>query len=149
MREIYIIKIGSSTLVNKSRTPNKLRIAHIADQLKILKKFNVDVVLVISGAVACGSRFINLDIENIKLRQIAAGIGQVCLSSVFNKEFSKKGLNIAQILITKKDLSNLKKVENLQQTLRYYLDAGIIPVINEMTLLDLIVLMEMIYLQQR
>ena len=92
MREIYIIKIGSSTLVSKSRTPNKLRIAHIADQLKILKKFNVDVVLVISGAVACGSRFINLDIENIKLRQIAAGIGQVCLSSVFNKEFSKKGL---------------------------------------------------------
>lgn len=133
MRKIYVIKIGSSVLVTRRNKLDEFRITQIAQQLTYLKKFGIDIVLVISGAVACGSKFINLEENNNLLRQEAAGIGQVLLTSIFYSIFKNYDLQMAQILLTKKDI----KSENLSKILNNYLELGYIPFINENDVIDL------------
>src|SRR5258708_1364369 len=107
MKKIIVIKIGSSILMTQRRKLDEYRIAHIADQVTSLKEEEFGVVLVVSGAVACGYKYINFTNEDKKLKQAAAGIGQSVLTTIFNSIFSQKKIQIAQILLTKENLYSL------------------------------------------
>lgn len=133
MKRTYVVKIGSSVLLTRRNKLDEYRIAQIAQQISSLKEVGISVVLIISGAVACGSNFIDLKESDEVLRQEAAGIGQVLLTSTFHTIFKNYNLQIAQILLTKKDI----KSENLYEVLEYYLKSGYVPFINENDVVDL------------
>lgn len=132
-RKIYVLKIGSSILLTRRNKLDEYRIDQIAQQISYLKRSNIGVALVISGAVGCGSKFINLEENDNLLRQEAAGIGQVLLTSTFHTIFKNHNLQIAQILLTKKNFES----ENLSKIILDYLDLGYIPFINENDVVDL------------
>ncbi len=136
MRKVTI-KIGSSVLLTKRNKLDEFRIAHIADQIASLKKKGVGVVLVVSGAVACGAKYIQFSFHDKKLKMAAAGIGQAYLNSAFQKIFSRKGLRIAQILLTKDLLDSKRIKEGVNDLIQYYLQIGVVPVINENDVIDL------------
>ncbi|MBI4991326.1 hypothetical protein HZB96_04505 [Candidatus Gottesmanbacteria bacterium] len=143
-RKIIIIKIGSSVLMTKRNKLDEFRISHIADQILALKKKGFAVILVVSGAVACGlitytgDRLHMLSKEDFGLlKQAASGIGQVQLITIFDNIFKQKQMAIAQILLNKCDLKDDTKREGIKKILEFYFQSGIIPVFNENDVVDL------------
>ena len=137
INKICVIKIGSSVLLAHRKKLDELRVAHIVNQVVSLRQKGAGVVLVVSGAVACGSRIIHLSEDNSILKQAAAGVGQVILTSFFNSVFSKRRFQIAQVLLTRNDLNSKNKRQKIANILRFYIHAGIIPLINENDVADL------------
>jgi glutamate 5-kinase len=135
MQKKIVIKIGSGVLLTKKQKFNVARMKHVADQIKILQQKGYGVVLVVSGAVAVGSNYIDLSESQKQKRQAAAGMGQIHLMTVLTSIFNKRDLQLAQILITKQLLEMYQ--DNLKNLLNYYVTAGIIPILNENDVLDL------------
>lgn len=132
MKRIFVIKIGGSVLLTNRNRLDEFRVDHIASQVGLLGEAGFGVVLIISGAVGLGSNYIDIDNQNLIKRRAAAGIGQVILTSYFNNSFRSKSLQIAQVLLTKKDLKT-----DVSFVLNEYLNAGFIPFINENDVADL------------
>jgi len=131
------IKIGSSVILTSRNKLDEFRIAHIAGQVAILRKRNINVILIVSGAVACGAGYVNLSSGGMKLRKIAAGIGQAYLISIVSKIFTAKKLTIAQVLLTRDCLQSEENRKYIKEILEYYFQIGIIPVVNENDVVDL------------
>lgn len=117
---------------------DELRVAHIADQISLLQREGFAIILVVSGAVACGYKFVKSKENTYDLeRKAAAGIGQTILISVLQKIFAQKNIIVAQLLLTQKDIildSDKKDIGNL---LQLYIQLGFVAVINENDVLDL------------
>lgn len=137
MTKIIVIKIGSSILLTRREKLDEFRIAHIASQVASLQEDGFGVVLVVSGAVACGHKFVAFAKEEHLMRQAAAGIGQAIVTSIFTEIFAKKHLNLAQILLTKNDFKTIAEKQKIKNLLMFYLQTNSIPMINENDILDL------------
>jgi glutamate 5-kinase len=130
-----VIKIGSGVLLTKRQKFDQFRLKHLAVQVKTLQQKGYGVVMVVSGAVAVGSNFIDLSESHTHKRQAAAGMGQIHLMTALTSTFSKLHMQLAQVLITKGLLSIYQ--ENLKKLLDFYTENNIIPIINENDVLDL------------
>lgn len=137
MKNIIVIKIGSSILLTERNKLDEFRIAHIADQILTLKEKRYGIILVVSGAVACGINLLKISTLDTTHRQVAAGAGQAYLTSVFFEVFSKKHLQMAQVLLTKDLLQSEEKNIRIKSIIEYYLQSGIISVLNENDVIDL------------
>lgn len=132
MRKIFVIKIGGSVLLTKRNRLDEYRVACIAEQISTMRNAGIGVVLVISGAVGCGSSFVNVNDDTLS-RRLAAGIGQAYLTSIFYEKFREKGLTIAQILLKRGDFL----ISDLSALIKSYIKLGIVPIFNENDVLDL------------
>lgn len=137
MRKIIIIKIGSGILMTRHRKLDENRIAHIADQVASLKEEGFGVILVVSGAVACGYNYIKFTGKDQKLKQAVAGIGQSILTTTFNSIFSQKKMQIAQILLSKENLYSITQREKIKDLLEVYIKSDFVAFINENDVLSL------------
>ncbi len=132
MERIYVIKIGGSVLLTRRNKLDKYRIACIAEQISSMRTAGIGVVLIVSGAVGCGSAFVNIKQDDIS-RRLSAGIGQAYLTSTFFEKFKEKSLTIAQILFKKEDFL----ISDVSRLMNSYIALGIIPFINENDVLEL------------
>ncbi len=137
MKKIIVIKIGSSVLLTKRHKLDEFRITHLAEEIHTLQKTGFGVVLVISGAVAYGSNFVDLSENHQHLRQAAAGIGQIHVIATLNNIFNKWNLNLAQMLMTQNLFDSSLDKEKVKTLLEFYIHSNIIPVINENDVIDL------------
>ena len=133
MKKIFVIKIGSSVLLTSRNKLDEYRVGQIAGQIAFLKEAGFNLVLVISGAVGLGSNFVDINNQDLIKKRAAAGIGQAILTSYFNNVFKDKNLQIAQVLLTKRDIDS----KEIADILRYYINNGFIPLINENDVADL------------
>lgn len=135
MEKIIVIKVGSSVLLTKRHKIDQFRIKHLAEQIATLRGEGFGIVLVMSGAVAYGSQFIDLSQHTAHNRSVAAGIGQIYIMTALNAVFSDFNLQITQLLITKEYfLANKKQVKAIIES---SLTSAFIPVINENDVVDL------------
>lgn len=137
IKDIIVVKIGSSVLMTKRCKLDEFRIAHIAKQIVALQKEGIGIVLIISGAVSYGSNFIDLSQKQYLLRQAAAGIGQIYMTCIFNSIFAQSNLQLAQILLTKDSLKKEAQKKKVRNLIELYVNSGFIPFINENDVLDL------------
>ena len=133
MKKIFVVKIGSSVLLTGRNRLDEYRVGHIASQIASLKEAGFGLVLIISGAVGIGSNYIDINNQDLIKKRAAAGIGQAILTTYFNNIFKDKNLQVAQVLLTKKDINS----EGIADILNYYIDAGFIALINENDVADL------------
>ncbi|MGX2972443.1 glutamate 5-kinase [Helicobacter sp. T3_23-1059] len=137
-----IIKIGSSILASQNPSgylaksnsfPSKDFIASLARQIATLKKQIPNIIIVSSGAVACGFKQLGLKErpKDIVDKQVSAAIGQARLMWEYQHAFSKHSLQVAQILLTKDDLTSRKRFTHAHSCIMRLLHFGIIPIINE------------------
>ena len=120
-QKIITIKIGTSVSFTDRGVLDEYRIGQIAAQVSQLHKKGKGVVLVASGAIACGNRFkSNLD------RTCAASIGQAILTSTFFEIFKTQDLHLAQILVRADDIT-----VDLAKTVQGLMFAGVVPLFNE------------------
>ncbi len=128
-----VIKIGTSTLTGGSKNLNLPRIISIVQQISILLDQGRHIVLVSSGAIAAGRerlRYPDLP-KTIPGKQMLASVGQPRLMAVYEQLFGIYGRNVAQILLTREDISDRKRYINARSTLEALFDQGIVPIINE------------------
>jgi glutamate 5-kinase len=98
-----------------------------------LKKKGYQPAVVSSGAIASGVGKMGMSRkpETIPQKQAVAAIGQGSLMSAYEEAFGRHGLLVAQLLLTREDLTNRQRYLNACNTLGTLLEWGIIPIINE------------------
>lgn len=128
-----VVKVGSSLVTNGGQGLDHGALAHWAGQIAALRAQHKEVVLVSSGAVACGMQRLgwNKRPHAVHELQAAAAVGQMGLVQAYESRFGEHGLHAAQILLTHDDLSDRKRYLNALSTLRTLLSLGVVPVINE------------------
>lgn len=127
-----VIKIGSG-IITKGHSPDFSFFKNLASQVLTLRKKGVEVVLVSSGAIACGMTDLKLQKrpQSIPEKQAVAALGQPLLMKFYDKAFEAQKLKTAQILITREDFKNKKHFQNAKHSILQLLKWGIVPVINE------------------
>lgn len=127
------IKVGSNVLAKPDGTLNVARIAHLVDQIALLHKQGVEVVLVSSGAVAAGRAVMQptRKLDPVSQRQLWSALGQVKLISRYSDFFQEDGLICAQVLTTKENFSSRVHYLNMKNCITTMLSNGVIPIVNE------------------
>jgi glutamate 5-kinase len=128
-----VVKIGTSVLVDAAGKISTAKIRNISKQVRTVKDAGVEVIIVSSGAIACGMETLGLakKPKEMAKRQALASIGQVMLMKMYMQTFEKDGLNVGQILLTHEDIKNRTSCLNLTNTLDMLISMDIVPVINE------------------
>jgi glutamate 5-kinase len=128
-----VIKVGTNLVTAKDGSLDRGRIANFADDLAAARKAGCQVVLVSSGAIGAGMGKLGLDRRpgTLKEKQALAAIGQPLLMNAYGEKFNKRGLTIAQVLLTRQDFADRTRYLNARNTLLALLELGVIPIINE------------------
>ena len=127
-----VIKIGSAVLTDNGVLHHPT-IIRLADDIAFLRKKGYQTVIVSSGAIASGVGKLGLSRkpDTIPRKQAVAAIGQGSLMYAYEEAFNPHQLLVAQILLTREDLTNRQRYLNAHNTLITLLEWGIIPIINE------------------
>jgi glutamate 5-kinase len=129
-----VIKIGSGILTSSDDGGLDLdHIQSLADNLSSVVGDGYEIIIVTSGAIAAGKIKLGFKggIRSIPEKQAAAAVGQARLMWVYEKSFGSNGLRVAQILLTRDDLSDRRRFLNARNTLFTLLNMEVIPIINE------------------
>lgn len=128
-----VVKVGTSTLTYNTGKTNIRRMHKLVSVLSDIANSGVEVALVTSGAIGVGAGKLGLSEKPADTpgRQAAATIGQCELMFMYDKLFGEYGHTVGQLLITKSDVENDERRENLINTFNRLFDFGAIPIINE------------------
>jgi glutamate 5-kinase len=128
-----VLKVGSQVLTANGRSLSQAVFDRLARELSAAKKKGYEMVIVSSGAIAAGMARLGLleKPKTIPQKQAAAAIGQSALMWNYERAFTCYGEKVAQVLLTRDDLSNRKRYLNARNTLLTLLGLGVIPIINE------------------
>ena len=128
-----VVKVGSALVTNNGAGLDLDAINDWARQISVLRQQGKEVVLVSSGAIACGMQRLGWAKrpKTVHELQAAAAVGQMGLVQVYEGAFAKHGLHTAQILLTHDDLADRKRYLNARSTLNTLLELGVVPIINE------------------
>ncbi|MGN6424703.1 MAG: glutamate 5-kinase [Asticcacaulis sp.] len=128
------VKVGSALVVDAQtgRTRDDW-MAGLAADVAALRAQGKAVVLVSSGAVALGRRYLGLTRAKLKLdeKQAAAAAGQPKLMSAWEAAFAGVGLKTAQVLLTREDTEKRRRWLNARATVDTLLGLGCVPIVNE------------------
>ena len=128
-----VVKVGSSMLASVDKGLNPQAFAHLAREISELKHQGYEIVLVSSGAIAAGMGKLGYKTrpQSIAQKQATAAVGQSRLMNIYETHFSHHQQMVAQILLTRDDLSHRQRFPNARNTLLTLLGLGIVPIINE------------------
>ncbi|MBE5876406.1 MAG: glutamate 5-kinase [Lachnospiraceae bacterium] len=132
-KQRIVVKIGSSSLQHpETGDLDYIKMDILVRELCNIRNQGKDVILVTSGAVACGRRAVGLKkTSNISEKQACAAIGQARLMSTYQRIFSEYNHQAAQILMTRNTIVDEVSRQNAQNTFSQLLEMGVIPVVNE------------------
>jgi len=129
-----VVKIGSVLLVDdNSGTLHNAWLNSLGKDVAALRDRGHEVILVSSGAIALGRRYLRLKTGKLKLeeKQAAAAVGMVRLAQSYQETLNKFDLSVAQILLTLDDSENRRRYLNARSTIMTLLRVGVVPLINE------------------
>jgi glutamate 5-kinase len=128
-----VIKIGSRVLTGDTDGIDGDFLRGLARDVAGCRKSGREVVIVSSGAVAAGVKQLKLAERprTIPQKQAAAAVGQTRLMQCYEEAFGNRDLVVAQILLTRDDLSNRQRFLNARAALDTLLAYGVVPIINE------------------
>jgi len=128
-----VVKVGSALVTNNGEGLDTAAIREWARQIAELREQGREVVLVSSGAIACGMQRLGWEKRPSAVHdlQACAAVGQMGLVQVYESAFSAYGLRTAQVLLTHEDLADRKRYLNARSTLTTLLSLGVVPIINE------------------
>ena len=131
--ERIVIKVGSNVLTRADGTLDVTRVSSLTDQIVVLKSKGYDVIMVTSGAVACGRSLLGPEtgMDSVEQRQIYSAVGQVRLMDLYHTLFGNYGLHVGQVLTTKENFAPGRAYSNQKGCMEAMLRSGVIPIVNE------------------
>jgi glutamate 5-kinase len=127
-----LVKIGSGVLSGPDGL-DRARIEALAGEIADLHAAGREVVVVTSGAVAAGVARLGIGQRprTIPHKQAAAAVGQIGVMALYEAAFAARGIRVAQVLLTRDDLSNRRRYLNAKHAMRALLDWRVVPIVNE------------------
>ncbi len=129
------IKIGSNVLSNDDGSINRHHIYEIVREIAKIRESGIEVILISSGAVACGRDTIREHVvkklDSVQQRQLYSAIGQITLMNLYSQFFGDYGLQVGQVLTTKENFKTRTLYLNQKNCISTMLENGIIPIVNE------------------
>ncbi len=128
-----VIKTGSALIVDEAGGIRAAWLAGIADDVAMLKKRGLEVVVVTSGAIAVGRWKLGYGKRALKIeeKQAAAATGQIWLAHAWVGALAERGIVGAQLLLTPDDTEARRRHLNARATVATLLESGAVPIINE------------------
>ncbi len=133
MKKRIVVKVGSNVLTTEKGKLDITRMSALVDQIAWLRWNNYDVVLVTSGAVACGRKELQVDheLDSVEQRQLFSAMGQVKLINLYYDLFREYNIHIGQVLTTKENFQSERQYQNQRACMEVMLENGVLPVVNE------------------
>ncbi len=127
------VKIGSNVLTRLDGTIDITRMSALVDQIAILHKKGVEIVIISSGAVASGRSILSVDkkLDIVDQRQLFSSVGQAKLINHYWDLFREHGITVGQVLTMKENFSSRRHYLNQRNCMRVMLDNKVIPIVNE------------------
>ncbi len=127
-----VIKLGSSTIVDSKGHFKNEWIKSLIKDIKTYKK-NKNFVIVSSGAIALGQKYLRIKKKKLKIEmsQAIAAVGQIHLAGEFQKVFEKNSFKTGQILISLDDTEQRRRALNVKRTFENLFKLNAIPIVNE------------------
>lgn len=129
-----VVKIGTSTITHTDTGHlNLIKMEKLARVLTDIRNQNKEIVVVSSGAIGAGRKALGIKEKPRRLseKQACAAVGQARLMMIYQKLFAEYNQTIAQILITKRTMTNEISRRNAENTFHELLNMGVIPIVNE------------------
>ncbi len=132
MRRV-VVKVGSNVLTQAGGKLNVTRVSALVDQIAWMRHHGFEVILVTSGAVACGRRELLIDheLDSVEQRQLYSAVGQVKLVNLYYDLFREYGMHMGQVLTMKENFQTEEQYQNQRACMEVMLQNGVIPVVNE------------------
>ena len=133
MKKRIVIKIGSNVLTRQDGKLDVTRMSALVDQVAWLRKQDIEVILVSSGAVACGRRELIVDhsLDSVEQRQLFSAVGQVKLIGLYYDLFREFGIHVGQVLTMKENFQPGEQYRNQQACMTVMLENDVLPIVNE------------------
>lgn len=128
-----VVKVGSNVLTRSDGTPNITNMSAIVDQIAALREKGHEIVLVSSGAVACGRGAVkpHRQPDAIAARQLFSSVGQIRLINLYSQFFASYGIVAGQVLTQKDNFASRNAYLNQRACMLTMLENGVIPIVNE------------------
>jgi glutamate 5-kinase len=132
-RRRVVVKVGSNVLTTQEGKLDITRMSSLVDQIAWLRRRDIDVILVSSGAVACGRKELKVDhqLDSVEQRQLYSAMGQVKLINLYYDLFREYGMHIGQVLTTKENFATQRTYQNQRACMEVMLENDVIPIVNE------------------
>ncbi|WP_186577318.1 glutamate 5-kinase [Aquibacillus kalidii] len=132
-KQRIVVKIGSSSLTNKTGGLDKKLLNEHAAAIARLIKSNYEVILISSGAISAGFTDLGYPSRPVTVagKQAAAAVGQGLLVQAYTEVFRSFEIVAAQLLITRDVFVNEEQYTNVYSTLSELLKRSVLPIINE------------------
>lgn len=129
-KSVLIIKFGSSSLTTPAGEVDEQIVLEIARQSAVLqKKYNL--VIVSSGAVASGKRYLVNYKGTLAEKKAAAAIGNPLLVRTYAQYFKPYHIEIAQSLCERRHFADRSQFLQLKETYEELWKSNLIPIANE------------------
>jgi len=128
-----VIKVGSNVITQADGSLNDGRILRLVEDVAILYKQGIEVILISSGAVAAGRNEVlpSKKTNIVAAKQIWAAIGQVKLMSSYQFLFGKYGIQAGQLLASKESFRDRRHYLNMKNCISAMLENHVLPIVNE------------------
>lgn len=128
-----VVKIGSSTVTEPGTGVNRPFIARLAHEAVELRSLGWNLVVVSSGAIACGAPVLGFSARpaDMPSLQACASVGQCVLSAAYDEEFRARGLATSLVLLTRHDTARRQSYLHARDALTRLVELGVVPVVNE------------------
>ena len=133
MKHRIVVKIGSNVLTRDDGKLDVTRMSALVDQVAWLRQHDYEVILVSSGAVACGRRELKVDhsLDSVEQRQLFSALGQVKLVGLYYDLFREYHIHVGQVLTMKENFNPGEQYENQRACMTVMLENGVVPIVNE------------------
>jgi glutamate 5-kinase len=128
-----VIKIGSNILTRSDGTLDVTRMSALTDQIALLYKSGIEIILVSSGAVASGRGELHTDrkLDSVDQRQLFSAVGQAKLINRYYELFRDHHIIVGQVLTMKENFATRRHYLNQKNCMSVMLENGVIPIVNE------------------
>ena len=128
-----VVKVGSNILTRPDGRLDITRMSSLVDQIAALRESGYEVILVTSGAVACGRGEFHTDrdLDSVEQRQLFSAMGQAKLIDQYYTLFREYGIHVGQVLTTKDNFLQQRMYSNQKACMEIMLSNGVIPIVNE------------------
>jgi len=128
-----VVKVGSNVVTRADGTLDVTRLSSLVDQIALLHKAGIEIILISSGAVAAGKSELTTHkkLDDVSQRQLYSAVGQAKLIDRYYELFREHNISVGQILTTKEDFSTRRHYLNQRNCMQVMLDCGVIPIVNE------------------
>lgn len=133
MNRRIVVKIGSNVLTRPDGRLDVTRVSALVDQVAWLRQHDYEVIVVSSGAVACGRSELHVDhlLDSVEQRQLFSALGQVKLIGLYYDLFREHRLHIGQVLTMKENFLPGEQYDNQRACMSVMLENGVVPIVNE------------------